>query len=131
MVRVPVFESKLTCLHTSMCFMGKYKAFSSFNIWHSLFFNFQRRKIRRGNKKGGEYNRGSTAYLIQSLGEPHVFIFIILIKIFERVLYIWAIRHPASGYVQGINDLVTPFFIVFLSEFIPDGYFFLNLILQC
>ena len=29
----------------------------------------------------------------------------------ERVLYIWALRHPASGYVQGINDLVTPFFI--------------------
>lgn len=41
-------------------------------------------------------------------------------EMFERVLYIWAIRHPASGYVQGINDLVTPFFIVFLSEFIPD-----------
>lgn len=27
-----------------------------------------------------------------------------------------AIRHPASGYVQGINDLVTPFIVVFLSE---------------
>lgn len=39
-------------------------------------------------------------------------------EIFERILYIWAIRHPASGYVQGINDLVTPFFVVFLSEFI-------------
>ncbi|CAI5472607.1 unnamed protein product [Closterium sp. Yama58-4] len=34
----------------------------------------------------------------------------------ERVLYIWAIRHPASGYVQGINDLLTPFLTVFLSE---------------
>lgn len=39
---------------------------------------------------------------------------------FERILYIWAIRHPASGYVQGINDLVTPFFVVFLSEFIEN-----------
>lgn len=39
---------------------------------------------------------------------------------FERILYIWAIRHPASGYVQGINDLVTPFFVVFLSEFVPQ-----------
>ncbi|CAD7091026.1 unnamed protein product [Hermetia illucens] len=40
---------------------------------------------------------------------------------FERILFIWAIRHPASGYVQGINDLVTPFFIVFLQEIIgPD-----------
>nr|AKF43324.1 Ypt/Rab-GAP domain of gyp1p superfamily protein [Erodium chrysanthum] len=37
-------------------------------------------------------------------------------KSLERVLYTWAIRHPASGYVQGINDLVTPFLIVFLSE---------------
>ncbi|KAG9485439.1 hypothetical protein GDO78_008486 [Eleutherodactylus coqui] len=37
-------------------------------------------------------------------------------EIFERILFIWAIRHPASGYVQGINDLVTPFFVVFLTE---------------
>ncbi|KAG0146148.1 hypothetical protein CROQUDRAFT_44754 [Cronartium quercuum f. sp. fusiforme G11] len=42
----------------------------------------------------------------------------------ERILYVWAIRHPASGYVQGINDLVTPFFEVFLSAYVtlePDG----------
>ncbi len=37
-----------------------------------------------------------------------------------RVLYVWAVRHPASGYVQGMNDLVTPFFFVFLSEHYPD-----------
>ncbi|ORY25082.1 rab-GTPase-TBC domain-domain-containing protein [Naematelia encephala] len=36
----------------------------------------------------------------------------------ERILYVWAIRHPASGYVQGINDLVCPFFQVFLSAYI-------------
>jgi hypothetical protein len=34
----------------------------------------------------------------------------------RRLLYIWGIRHPASGYVQGVNDLVTPFLAVFLSE---------------
>ncbi|KAK9465268.1 rab-GTPase-TBC domain-containing protein [Lipomyces arxii] len=39
-------------------------------------------------------------------------------KALERILYVWAIRHPASGYVQGINDLVTPFFQVFLSAYI-------------
>ena len=43
-------------------------------------------------------------------------------EMFERILYIWAIRHPASGYVQGMNDLVTPFYIVFLQEALPlDG----------
>ncbi|XP_071054579.1 TBC1 domain family member 22B isoform X2 [Onthophagus taurus] len=42
-------------------------------------------------------------------------------KMFERILFIWAIRHPASGYVQGINDLVTPFYVVFLQEILPDG----------
>ncbi|XP_062921575.1 TBC1 domain family member 22B-like isoform X4 [Mobula hypostoma] len=43
-----------------------------------------------------------------------------LLSIFERILFIWAIRHPASGYVQGINDLVTPFFVVFLSEHVEE-----------
>ncbi|KAF8335882.1 RabGAP/TBC [Cantharellus anzutake] len=38
----------------------------------------------------------------------------------ERILYVWAIRHPASGYVQGINDLVTPFYQVFLSAYIGE-----------
>lgn len=39
----------------------------------------------------------------------------------ERILYVWAIRHPASGYVQGINDLVTPFWQVFLGTYITDN----------
>lgn len=46
-------------------------------------------------------------------------------KALERILYVWAIRHPASGYVQGINDLVTPFFQVFLGSYIdsdPEEY---------
>ena len=34
----------------------------------------------------------------------------------ERILYVWAIRHPASGYVQGMNDLVVPLILVFLAE---------------
>lgn len=32
-----------------------------------------------------------------------------------------AIRHPASGYVQGINDLATPFLVVFLSEYLEGS----------
>jgi len=39
----------------------------------------------------------------------------------ERILYVWAVRHPASGYVQGINDLVTPFWQVFLGLYIADS----------
>ena len=38
-------------------------------------------------------------------------------KCLGRLLYIWAMRHPASSYVQGINDLATPLFVVFLSDF--------------
>lgn len=41
-------------------------------------------------------------------------------EIFERILYVWAVRHPASGYVQGMNDLVTPFFVVFLQELVDE-----------
>ena len=36
-----------------------------------------------------------------------------------RILYIWSLRHPASGYVQGFNDLCVPFFIVFFLEKFP------------
>ncbi|XP_010542238.1 PREDICTED: GTPase-activating protein GYP1 [Tarenaya hassleriana] len=42
-------------------------------------------------------------------------------KSLERILYTWAIRHPASGYVQGINDLVTPFLVIFLSEYLEGS----------
>lgn len=41
-------------------------------------------------------------------------------QILERILYIWSIRHPGSGYVQGMNDLLVPFFTVFLTPHI--GY---------
>jgi len=41
-------------------------------------------------------------------------------KSLERLLYIWGINHPESGYVQGMNDLVTPFYTVFLSEHLSD-----------
>lgn len=34
----------------------------------------------------------------------------------QRILYIWALKHPATSYVQGINDLMTPFLSVFGKE---------------
>lgn len=49
------------------------------------------------------------------------FLLSLQLQVFERILFIWAIRHPASGYVQGINDLVTPFFVVFLTEFVSKS----------
>lgn len=33
-----------------------------------------------------------------------------------RVLFIWTIRHPASGYVQGINDIAAMFAYLFLAD---------------
>ncbi|KAG5498647.1 hypothetical protein JKF63_02933 [Porcisia hertigi] len=33
----------------------------------------------------------------------------------ERILFIWSLRHPACGYVQGMNDLVVPFMGVVLG----------------
>lgn len=39
-------------------------------------------------------------------------------KSLRKILYFWAIRHPTSGYVQGINDLVTPFYKIFLGHYL-------------
>eukprot|EP00796_Vickermania_ingenoplastis_P005884 gene5884-4202_t len=36
----------------------------------------------------------------------------------ERILYCWSLRHPASGYVQGMNDLLAPFLSVVLAEYV-------------
>eukprot|EP00920_Eleutheroschizon_duboscqi_P026049 GHVT01064506.1.p1 GENE.GHVT01064506.1~~GHVT01064506.1.p1 ORF type:complete len:348 (+),score=16.96 GHVT01064506.1:332-1375(+) len=41
-------------------------------------------------------------------------------QMMERILFLWAVRHPASGYVQGINDLITPFILVFLRARLED-----------
>jgi len=35
-----------------------------------------------------------------------------------RILFTWAVRHPASAYVYGINDLCAPLLLVFISEYI-------------
>lgn len=39
-------------------------------------------------------------------------------RLLRKILFVWAIRHPASGYVQGINDLVTPFYQIFLQNYL-------------
>jgi len=41
-------------------------------------------------------------------------------RMMERILYIWSIRHPASGYVQGMNDLLTPLLLVSIQPFVSD-----------
>lgn len=41
-------------------------------------------------------------------------------KALSRLLFVWAMRHPASSYVQGINDLATPFIVVYLGEYFPN-----------
>ena len=38
-------------------------------------------------------------------------------RLLSRLLYIWAMRHPASSYVQGINDIATPLVVVFLADY--------------
>jgi hypothetical protein len=38
----------------------------------------------------------------------------------ERILYIWSIRHPASGYVQGMNDILTPLLLIFTQPYVDD-----------
>jgi hypothetical protein len=41
-------------------------------------------------------------------------------NVMERILYIWAIRHPASGYVQGMNDILIPILLICAQSFVSD-----------
>jgi hypothetical protein len=38
-------------------------------------------------------------------------------KSFERVLFIYSARHPATNYVQGMNDILCTFYAVFIQEY--------------
>jgi len=38
-----------------------------------------------------------------------------------RMLYIWALRHPASGYVQGMNDIISVFLYLFVDEYLQNN----------
>lgn len=40
----------------------------------------------------------------------------------KRILFIWNIRNPACGYVQGINDIVSVFLAVFLSDYVDIDF---------
>eukprot|EP00040_Diaphanoeca_grandis_P024617 m.135555 g.135555 ORF g.135555 m.135555 type:complete len:454 (+) comp29802_c0_seq1:168-1529(+) len=42
-------------------------------------------------------------------------------QMFERILFLYHLRHPATGYVQGMNDLVLPFFVVFLTPYCGEN----------
>ncbi len=56
----------------------------------------------------------------RTMPEYKLFSFSKIRKMMLRILYIWSMRHPASGYVQGFNDLCTPFLIIFISKEIKN-----------
>ncbi|KAL6799204.1 rab-GTPase-TBC domain-containing protein [Trichoderma sp. SZMC 28013] len=92
--------------------------------------------VKQAFERGGTANNSSSAGKARGLDEavwhqisidiprtnPHIelYSYEATQRSLERILYVWAVRHPASGYVQGINDLVTPFWEVFLGLYIAD-----------
>ena len=49
-----------------------------------------------------------------------IFALPVIQKALEKLLFVWSLQHPATGYVQGMNDLVTPFFVAFLAPHLPE-----------
>ena len=43
-------------------------------------------------------------------------------KMMIRLLYIWNVRHPACGYVQGMNDIITTFVGSFIIDYVNINY---------
>lgn len=89
--------------------------------YHSLVAQY----FRVENRDEGQQDTYRQIHIDVPRMNPHVQLFQqnLVQEMFERILFIWAIRHPASGYVQGINDLVTPFFIIFLQEALVSSNF--------
>jgi len=51
-------------------------------------------------------------------------------KLMIRVLYLWALRHPAANYVQGMNEILVPFIAVFLQEYLVTETTFSALLIE-
>jgi hypothetical protein len=115
------------------------------DVWQMLLGYLPTNKDRRNaalNRKRKEYNDLVTTYFTLTVSDrtkqdeenhsqilidlprtsPNVAFFqqSMVQKAMERILYIWSIRHPASGYVQGMNDLLTPLLLVSLQPFAED-----------
>ena len=54
----------------------------------------------------------------RTMPEYKLFSFCRIREMMMRILFTWSMRHPASGYVQGFNDLCTPFLIIFINKYI-------------
>lgn len=44
----------------------------------------------------------------------------VIMNLLVRLLFVWNMRHPETGYVQGINDIAAQFLIIFLVEEFPE-----------
>lgn len=109
-------------------------------VWQLLLGYLPNKRDRHGamlSRKRQEYRRYVTQYydvpdddrsrdnqktlrqilvdIPRTAPEEPLFKYPVIQQSMERILYIWSIRHPASGYVQGINDLLTPFIVAFLA----------------
>jgi len=118
------------------------------NIWKLLLGYIPKntsRRITTLNKKRDEYYDLMERYYNQTLKEhrsdqenrivhqigldvprtsPELKLFQIkcIENLLSRALYIWSLRHTATGYVQGINDLITPFVYIFLDQYLQQKY---------
>jgi hypothetical protein len=63
----------------------------------------------------GELLRQVTVDIPRTASSIPLFTHLAIRKLLEHVLCIYALRHPASGYVQGMNDLLVPIVIVLLQ----------------
>ena len=53
---------------------------------------------------------------VKRTNPEEVFALKVLKDMLVRMLFVWAFKHPSSGYVQGMNDIAATFMYVFLAE---------------
>ena len=90
----------------------RHKRSDYFDCAERLFDQTQRNLWTNAQKQ-------TEAQILRDLPRTHLNILKIehVQNLFLRVLFVWAVRHPASGYVQGMNDLLQPFFYTFALSY--------------
>lgn len=87
---------------------------------------FQNNHVQKIKSEGrSEYESNMLKQIQRDVPRPHLQHAILQTPAVQlaltRMLFLWSLRHPVVGFVQGFNDLASVFFGLYLSERLGPG----------
>ena len=83
-------------------------------------------EFERSPESRSEYESSQLKQIQRDVPRPHLTQGILQTEVVQnalcRMLFLWALRHPVVGFVQGFNDLASVFYALYLYERLGEGW---------